>query len=75
MGVAVSVSTSIWLRRLRIASLCRTPKRCSSSMMTRPMSLNDFRMLQQPVRTDDDIDCSGFHACDGFAYLFGGLES
>jgi hypothetical protein len=40
MGVAVSVSTSTSARSAFIASLWRTPKRCSSSMMSRPRFLN-----------------------------------
>ena len=40
MGVAVSVSTSTSERSAFMASLCRTPKRCSSSMMSRPSRLN-----------------------------------
>ena len=36
IGVAVSVKTSTSARRFFNASFCRTPKRCSSSMMTRP---------------------------------------
>ncbi|MNK33462.1 hypothetical protein D3C87_519480 [compost metagenome] len=40
IGVAVSVSTSTSARIAFIASLWRTPKRCSSSMMSRPRFLN-----------------------------------
>ena len=40
MGVAVRVSTSTSARSCFIASLWRTPKRCSSSMMSRPRFLN-----------------------------------
>ncbi len=40
MGVAVRVSTSTSARNCFIASLWRTPKRCSSSMMSRPRFLN-----------------------------------
>ena len=40
IGVAVSVSTSTSARSRFICSLWRTPKRCSSSMMTRPRRLN-----------------------------------
>jgi hypothetical protein len=39
IGVAVSVSTSTSARRAFICSLWRTPKRCSSSMMSRPRFL------------------------------------
>ena len=40
MGVAVRVSTSTSARSAFMASLWRTPKRCSSSMMSRPKFLN-----------------------------------
>ena len=39
IGVAVSVSTSTSARMAFRRSFCRTPKRCSSSMMTRPRRL------------------------------------
>ncbi len=39
IGVAVSVSTSTCVRSSFSRSLCVTPKRCSSSMTTRPRSL------------------------------------
>ena len=40
IGVAVSVSTSTSARSAFIASLWRTPKRCSSSTISRPRRLN-----------------------------------
>ena len=40
IGVAVSVSTSTSARRRFSCSFCRTPKRCSSSMMTSPRRWN-----------------------------------
>lgn len=40
IGVAVSVSTSTSARSVLRASFWRTPKRCSSSMMTSPSRLN-----------------------------------
>ncbi len=39
MGVAVSVSTSTWVRSCLSCSFCFTPKRCSSSTMSSPRSL------------------------------------
>ncbi len=39
IGVAVSVSTSTSVRSALSFSLSRTPKRCSSSMTTKPKSL------------------------------------
>ena len=58
IGVAVSVSTSTVCRSCLSRSLCSTPKRCSSSMMTRPRSLNCTSLLTQPVRADDDVDAA-----------------
>ena len=40
IGVADMASTSTLVRRRFICSLCSTPKRCSSSTMIRPRSLN-----------------------------------
>ncbi len=40
IGVADMVSTSTLARSFFSCSLCSTPKRCSSSTMTRPRSLN-----------------------------------
>ena len=45
MGVADMASTSTAVRSVLSCSLCSTPKRCSSSMMTSPRSLK---------RTDED---------------------
>ena len=60
IGVAVRVSTSISLRRDLIDSLCRTPKRCSSSMITRPTSLKSFVCPSNrwvPITTSTLPDC------------------
>jgi hypothetical protein len=40
IGVADIASTSTLVRSALSVSLCSTPNRCSSSMMTRPRSLN-----------------------------------
>ncbi|CPU65257.1 Uncharacterised protein [Mycobacteroides abscessus] len=40
IGVADMASTSTLVRSCLSVSLCSTPNRCSSSMMTRPRSLN-----------------------------------
>nr|KEP24592.1 hypothetical protein DA06_04215 [Georgenia sp. SUBG003] len=40
IGVADIARTSTLVRSCLSVSLCSTPKRCSSSMMTRPRSLN-----------------------------------
>ena len=53
MGVAESVSTSIWVFMCLMISLCWTPKRCSSSTISRPRSLNFTslaRMRCVPIR-------------------------
>src|SRR5215204_4966705 len=39
IGVADMARTSTWVRRRFSCSLCSTPKRCSSSITTRPKSL------------------------------------
>ena len=56
IGVAVSVSTSTCSRRFFRCSLCSTPKRCSSSMTTRPRSLGRDVAREQPVRADEHVD-------------------
>ncbi len=45
IGVAVSVSTSTSERIALMASLWRTPKRCSSSITSRPRRLNSTSLL------------------------------
>ncbi len=45
MGVAERLITSTWSLRLRSSSFWRTPKRCSSSTMTRPSSLGRTSVL------------------------------
>ena len=56
IGVAVSVRTSTSVRRALSFSLSRTPKRCSSSITTKPKSLKRDLSLQQPLRGDDYVD-------------------
>ena len=58
IGVADIVSTSTAVRSDFRYSLCSTPKRCSSSTMTRPEVLEPDGLLQQPVRADDDVDAA-----------------
>ena len=48
MGVALIASTSTFVRICFSFSLCSTPKRCSSSIMTRPRSLK--LMLSERIR-------------------------
>ena len=57
MGVALMASTSTLFLSFLRASLCSTPKRCSSSMMTRPRSLNTMlsaRMRCVPITTSTE---------------------
>ncbi len=56
IGVAVSVSTCTSARSAFSASLCLTPKCCSSSTMTRPRSLNWTGLAKHRVGADDDLD-------------------
>ena len=47
MGVAVRVSTSTSVRICLMRSLCVTPKRCSSSTISSPRSLNATSLLSR----------------------------
>ncbi len=59
IGVAVSVSTSTWVRSSLRRSLCATPKRCSSSMTTRPRSLKrtSFDSMRCVPTTTSSLPC------------------
>ena len=66
IGVAVSVSTSTSARSAFSASFWRTPKRCSSSMMTRPRRLNFTSFcisLCVPMTMSSLPSASSFSAC------------
>ena len=67
MGVAErvrqSTPTLIFLR----CSLAWTPKRCSSSMMIRPRSLNCDIFADDAVGADEDIDCAVRDSFEGFS--------
>ena len=56
MGLAVSVSTSTPSAMRLTASLCVTPKRCSSSTTRRPEVLELHVLGQQAVGADDHVD-------------------
>ena len=56
IGFAVSVSTSTPVASAFTASLCETPKRCSSSTTSSPRSLNLTPADEEPVSSDDDVD-------------------
>ena len=62
IGVAVSVSTSTSARSCFSFSLSLTPKRCSSSMISRPSRLKLHAALQQPMRADDDVGAAVLEA-------------
>ena len=60
IGVAVSVSTSTWLRSCLMRSLCVTPKRCSSSTTSSPRSLNVTSLDSSrcvPITTSTEPSC------------------
>ena len=75
IGVAVSVSTSTSARSALIASLWRTPKRCSSSMTSRPRRLNLTSLRQQLVGADDDVDRAVGQAFERRLDLLGRAEA
>ena len=60
IGVAESASTSTFLRISFRRSLCATPKRCSSSTISKPeiVKLHVFR--KQPVRADHHVHFARF---------------
>ena len=74
IGVAVSVSTSTFVRHSLIRSLCCTPKRCSSSTTSSPRSLNAMSSREQPVRADHDVDGAVAHALHDLVLLLRGEE-
>ena len=74
-GVADRAARPRWCAGLSSVSLCSTPKRCSSSMMTSPRSLNlifGFSSLCVPMTTSTVPVSSPSMAS---LSLFGGLES
>ena len=75
MGVADSVSTSTLVFSFFIASLACTPKRCSSSTISRPRSLNVDRVLQQAVRADDAVDLAALQPVEHLLGLLVGEEA
>ena len=66
IGVALIVRTSTSVRSCLRNSFWRTPKRCSSSMTTRPEILEPDVVLHQPVRADDDVDAP---VCEALNHL------
>ena len=69
IGLAVSVSTSTPSAMRFTASLCVTPKRCSSSTTRRPSVLELHVLGQQAVRADDDVDAPVGQALHDLALL------
>jgi hypothetical protein len=59
IGVAVITSTSGETPFCCSAFLCRTPKRCCSSMMARPSLWNSTSCFEQRMRADRDLGVSG----------------
>src|SRR5579872_6547579 len=74
MGVADMVSTSTSLRICFSRSLWRTPKRCSSSTMSRPR-LELYVLGEQPMGADQDIHLARFHPLQNFFLLPGGAKA
>ena len=74
MGVAERVSMSTPIKFSFSFSLCLTPKRCSSSMMTRPRSWNRTSLES---RRWVPMTMSTLPACRpaGLFLLFGGAEA
>jgi hypothetical protein len=75
IGVADIVRTSTAVRICLMNSLCSTPKRCSSSTMTRPRSLNCVLLRQQAVGADDDVDLAARDAVHDLLLLPVGVEA
>ena len=67
MGVAERVSTSTWRLISFSRSLWVTPKRCSSSITSRPRSLNSTSLLQQLVGADEQVHAAVFGGLAGSA--------
>ena len=66
MGVALSVSTSTLFLRFLMASLCATPKRCSSSTMSRPRSLKAMSLPSRrcvPTRMSTEPSFTACRIC------------
>ena len=66
MGVAVSVRTSTPVASFLIASLWLTPKRCSSSMTSRPRSLKRMSSLSSrwvPMTRSTSPEATPFTTC------------
>jgi len=62
IGLALRVKTSTPIERALIASLCVTPKRCSSVHDEESEVLEADVLRQQSVRADDDVDAAVFQA-------------
>ncbi len=75
IGVAVSVSTSTSARSAFIASLWRTPKRCSSSITSSPRRCELHVAGQQLVRADDDVHGAVGDAFQRRLHFLGGAEA
>ena len=75
MGVADRVSISTPMKFCFSFSLWRTPKRCSSSMMTRPRSWKRTSLDSRAVGAHHDVHAAGLQAPQGLFLLLGGAEA
>ena len=74
IGVAESVRTSTFVFIFFIVSLCCTPKRCSSSTISKPEILELHVVREQAVRADHAVDLAALDALDHLLGLAGGEE-
>ena len=75
IGVADMVSTSTSLRSCFSRSLWRTPKRCSSSTITRPEVAELDVLREQAMRADDDVDLARLELRQRFLLLLRSAEA
>ena len=74
IGVADIARMSTFVLSFLSASLCSTPKRCSSSMIDEPEVLEPDAVAEQAVRADHDIHLAAREALDRLLRLLVGLE-
>ena len=74
MGVADRVSTSTCLDISLSRSLWVTPKRCSSSITSRPRSLKLDVLLQQLVGADEQVDLAGLQPSARVSFACAGVR-
>jgi hypothetical protein len=74
-GRGRQVSTSTSVRNCFRRSLCATPKRCSSSMISRPRSLKTTSFCKQAMGADDDVHWPLRQPSQTFLLLGAGAEA